>query len=69
MCRGVEGYSHELLKGLGERGLRQGQAAGREEGPCSQPGDSLFGFSDMRKFLTLSRPFPVASLIRGAPHW
>lgn len=66
---GVEGCSHELLKGLGERGLRQGQAAEKEGGPCSQPGHGPFRFSDIRKFLTPSRPFPVADLIRGAPHW
>lgn len=66
---GVKGCSHELLKGLGERGLRQGQAAGREGGPCSQTGHGLFRLSDIRKFLAPSRPFPVAGLIRGAPHW
>lgn len=40
----VEDCSHELLKGLGERGLRQGQAAGREEGPAARLDMARSGF-------------------------
>lgn len=61
------GSSHEPLKGLGGRGVRQSYSSKKgKEDPAARL--DMARFSDARKSLTLSRPLPVASLIQGAPH-